>query len=68
MIDHATEDLRLTLERVFPGWKVWVVHRAVGGPLWCARRWDENGPVLNEATPEALGEQMARADQEDAAG
>jgi hypothetical protein len=61
VISHPTEHLRECLESVFPGWQVWVVHRAVDGPVWCARR-DGTGPVLNASTPEALGKAMARVE------
>jgi hypothetical protein len=34
------------LEASWPKWQVWYVPRAVGGTIWCARRWDGTGPVL----------------------
>lgn len=30
----------------WPDWQIWVVHRVVGGTLWCARRWDGTGRVV----------------------
>jgi hypothetical protein len=37
-------------------WQIWVVHRVVGGPVWCARRWDDEHCVLNAYSPEELVE------------
>jgi hypothetical protein len=59
-IDRA----QIELERAHPAWQVWVVHRAIGGPVWCARRWDDTGSVLNAGTAEQLGEAITRAEAE----
>ena len=44
------------LERDWPDWQIWTVHRAVGLPrfTWCARRWDDTGQVLNTDSAEDL--------------
>jgi hypothetical protein len=34
------------------------VHRAVGGMIWCARRWDGTGRVLNAASPDELADML----------
>jgi hypothetical protein len=52
------------LEADWPGWQAWFVPRAVGGTIWCARRWDGSGPVLNEGTSEALADAIERAEKE----
>ena len=44
---NRAEEIRAGLEAEWPGWQVWIIWRAVGGPLWCARRWDETGEVLS---------------------
>jgi len=55
------------LERDWPHWQIWVVHRVHGGDLWCARRWDGTGRVLNAGTPEHLTEYLEDATAEAAA-
>ncbi|HEV8278159.1 MAG TPA: hypothetical protein VGQ26_21015 [Streptosporangiaceae bacterium] len=47
------------LEATWPGWQVWYVPRAVGGMIWCARRWDSTGRVLNADSPDELAEYLA---------
>ena len=49
------------LERDWPHWQIWVVHRVVGGPVWCARHRDGTGKVLNEYSPEHLVEYLEDA-------
>jgi hypothetical protein len=61
---NAIEHAQIELERAYPDWQVWVVHRAVGSPLWCARRWNDTGAVLNEASPDRLAEGITRAEAE----
>jgi hypothetical protein len=46
------------LEHDWPGWQVWIVHRVIGGPVWCARRWDATGQTLNAASPGELAEDL----------
>jgi hypothetical protein len=47
------------LERDWPGWQIWIVHHAVGGQTWCARRWDDEKRVLNADSPCELAEYLA---------
>ena len=49
------------LEADWPNWQIWVVNRVVGGPVWCAKRWDwqPGQPVLNEDSAEHLAEALA---------
>jgi hypothetical protein len=47
------------LEASWPKWQVWYVPRAVGGTIWCARRWDGTGRVLNAGSPDELAEYLA---------
>jgi hypothetical protein len=44
------------LERDWPGWQVWYVPRAVGGMIWCGRRWDDEKRALNADSPDELAE------------
>ena len=37
------------LEHDWPDWQIWVIHKAIGGIIWCARRWDDERNVLNAA-------------------
>ncbi len=53
MSDYAARAVA-SLEADFPAWQVWVVHRAYGSPVYCARRWDETGEVLNAASADEL--------------
>lgn len=49
------------LEADWPNWQVWVVGRTVGGPVWCARRWDGAGDVLNAASADELADLLEEA-------
>ena len=51
---NPTDEKIAELERDWPHWQVWVVHRVIGGPVWCARRWDDERRVLNAGSPEEL--------------
>jgi hypothetical protein len=52
-------DAKVTeLERDWPNWQIWVVHRVVGGTLWCARRWDGSGQALNADSPDDLADYL----------
>jgi hypothetical protein len=46
------------LERDWPDWQIWVVYRVYGGPVWCARRWDGSGRVLNAHNSDELAEYL----------
>lgn len=60
-MENPTDQIVSKLERDWPSWQVWVVPRVVGGPVWCARRWDwqPGGVVLNEDSAEHLAEALA---------
>jgi hypothetical protein len=49
------------LEADWPGWQVWYVPRAVGGTIWCARRWDDESHVLNAGSPDELADMLEEA-------
>ena len=46
------------LKADWPQWQIWTVLRAVGGIIWCARRWDGTGPVLNADSADELAESL----------
>jgi hypothetical protein len=46
------------LEADWPEWHVWIVHRVVGGPLWCAHRRDDQRQVLNAGSADELAEYL----------
>lgn len=55
------------IERIFPSHQVWVVNKVVGGPTWCARRWDcEDGrKTINRGSSGDLIEALLEAEVED---
>ena len=58
---NPTDEKIAELERDWPNYQIWVVNRVVGGPLWCAKRWDwqPGGTILNEDSAEHLAEALA---------
>jgi hypothetical protein len=52
------------LERDWPDWQFWYVPRAVGGTIWCARRWDDERQVINTDSPDALEDRLERQELE----
>jgi hypothetical protein len=52
------------LEGDWPDWQCWVVHRVIGGLVWCARRWDERGDVINSGSAAGLSEAIELAQQQ----
>ena len=51
---NPTGQIVAALERDWPNWQIWAVPRAVGGTIWCARRWDDGKHVLNAASADEL--------------
>jgi hypothetical protein len=53
---HSSNETIKRVEHDHPGWMVWVVYRAVGSPVWCARRHDDHDAAhtINAATPDRL--------------
>jgi hypothetical protein len=35
------DEIVAALEADWPHWQIWTVPRAIGGTIWCARRWDD---------------------------
>jgi hypothetical protein len=49
------------MEREWPCWQVWTVHKVVGGTTWCARRRDDEKHVLNAGSATELAERLTDA-------
>lgn len=49
------------MEREWPRWQVWTVHKVVGGTTWCARRWDDEKQVINAGSAQELAEYLEAA-------
>jgi len=54
MAANAIHEAVAKLEAAWPAWQIWTVFRAVGGVIWCARRRDDEGRVLNADSPDEL--------------
>ena len=63
MAHDPTNAIVAGLEADWPRWQIWTVRRAVGGTIWCARRWDDERRVLNADSPEELVELLEEASQ-----
>jgi hypothetical protein len=59
-MENPTNAIVAALERDWPGWQVWVIHKAVGGTIWCARRWDDERNVLNADSADELTELLEK--------
>jgi hypothetical protein len=57
---NPTNAVVAELERDWPRWQIWVIHKAIGGQIWCARRWDCTGQTINADSPDELTEQLER--------
>jgi hypothetical protein len=57
---NRTEQIVATLEHDWPNWQIWVIHKAVGGITWCARRWDDESNVLNADSADHLTELLEK--------
>jgi hypothetical protein len=51
---NRTDEIVAALERDWSNWQIWVIHKAVGGITWCARRWDDEKHVLNADSADEL--------------
>jgi hypothetical protein len=58
---NPTDEMVARLEADWPDWQIWTVPRAIGGTIWCARRWDGTGKVLNAASADDLAEYLEEA-------
>jgi hypothetical protein len=55
---NRTDEIVAELEHDWPKWQIWVVHKAIGGIVWCARRWDDESRVLNADSADELTEML----------
>ncbi len=58
MENLTTNEIISRLEVNWPRWQIWVVQRVVGGPVWCARRWDDEKQLLNAGSADELVEYL----------
>jgi hypothetical protein len=58
---NSTDAIVARLEADWPNWQIWTVPKAIGGTIWCARRWDGAGKVLNAASAHELAEYLEEA-------
>jgi hypothetical protein len=58
MARNPTDEAIAKLETDWPDWQIWVVWRAYGGPLWCARRRDDEKRVLHADSPHQLARHL----------
>ena len=56
MAQDPTNAIVARLESDWPRWQIWIIHKAVGGITWCARRWDDESNVLNADSADELTE------------
>jgi hypothetical protein len=56
MAANPTDEALARLRADWPQWQIWTILRVVGGTLWCARRRDGTGPVLNADSADELAE------------
>jgi hypothetical protein len=51
---NAEQDQVTQLGLDWPAWQIWVVYRYQGGPVFCARRRDDEKQVLNAGSRNEL--------------
>jgi hypothetical protein len=56
-VNPNDEELAALRER-YSGWQIWRVDRYLGGPIWCARPWEQTKPVLNADSPKRLSQDI----------
>jgi hypothetical protein len=54
MAANPTDETLARLRADWPHWQIWTVLRAVGGTIWCARRWDDEKRILNADSADEL--------------
>jgi hypothetical protein len=57
-MENPNDDALARLEADWPRWEIWIVHKVIGGPTWCARRRDDHKKVLNAGSAEHLAEYL----------
>ena len=60
-MENPTNEIIRQLQADWPHWEVWVVHRYIGGDLWCARRRDNHRQLLHADTSDGLAEYLEDA-------
>jgi hypothetical protein len=59
-MQNSTDEIVAVLERDWPNWQIWVVHKAVGGTIWCALHWADESNVLNADSADELTELLEK--------
>ena len=60
-MENPADKIVAALQGDWPDWYVWYVPRAIGGLIWCARRWDDEMHVLNADSVDGLVELLNAA-------
>lgn len=60
-MENPNESGLAQLSADWPRWQIWIVHRVIGGPVWCARRHDDHKKVLNAGSAAELAEYLEEA-------
>jgi hypothetical protein len=55
---NPIDEIVTGLKRDWPNWQIWVIYPALGGVIWCARRWDDKKRVLNADSADELVEYL----------
>ncbi|HEX7266002.1 MAG TPA: hypothetical protein VF256_01100 [Streptosporangiaceae bacterium] len=61
MAQNPTDGIVARLEADWPNWQIWTVPKPIGGTIWCARRWNGTGRVLNAASADELADYLEEA-------
>jgi len=57
-MDNVNDRALARLQADWPRWEIWIVHRVIGGPVWCARLHDDHKKIINTDTAEHLAEEL----------
>jgi hypothetical protein len=50
------------MEREWPRWQIWTVHKSDGPTSWNARLWDDGKRLLHAGSPAELAEYLEEAE------
>jgi hypothetical protein len=58
-VENPAHKIVAALQADWPSWQIWYVPKAIGGMIWCSRRWDDKKRVLNADSADGLAELLA---------